>query len=1155
MQALLWLALAVIFIFIIFKMTNLSKRIEELETNTLKRTDSKLTLLFRRLEELEKEIRQLKGLAKLPKPPEPSPPEEISIEEEEIEAPQIIPPQPPPLLTPQAQVPPSPPVTSQAQMTPSKSPSQAIRRAQVSSSECPSTGPVPEPARIFTFETETKPSRTREEWEALIGGKLLNRIGALALIIGIGFFLKYAFDKHWLTETMRVLIGIVIGAVLLWVGSRSYKKELRIFAQGLIGAGISILYLSVYASFNFYHLVPQVIAFLMMSVVTVITFSRAFKYDSLAVSLLGWAGGFLTPFLLSTGRANEVGLFTYIALLDVGLLIVLVRKDSWIILEPLTFGATYLTYLLWYLKFYAPADLGVTVLFLSIFWGLFFGLDVYRIVTSNTEFRDVRQIIATFNAGFYFWAMYTIVNPSYHNWMALITLGIGAVYFITVLGLKRRWPDDTMILARYFLTAIALLIGATTIQFSGFTTAIYWSLEAMILVWCGIRWRLIYVWVAALSLFCLALIKLLVTEGALAYVPIQNFTLLLNRRALTFSLLTATLGISAHLFKDVNEKNGEFIRTALQYTWCILLFVFCTVETNDYFHKLMSNPVGGEILNLEFTHLMMFSAVWMIYSLLLVWLGLRRNIMPALYCGLGALVASVLLGAGRGISFQPIQSFSVVLNLRAAVLLLLILASLLQERWLAKRHEDYSWMGNMQIILQFTVCILIFLLCTVETNDYFRMLMSNTAGKETLNLEFTRLMMFSAVWITYSLLSVGLGLRRNIMPALYCGLGALGASVLLGAGRGISFQPIQSFSVVLNLRAAVLFLLILASLLQERWLAKRHEDYRWMGDMRIILQFTVCILIFLLCTVETNDYFRRHMIHAGGLLRDSLEFNRLMILAAIWTIYSLPLVWYGLRKHLSSLLYPGLCAFALAVLFGGIRGITFEPIQNFMALINIRAIVLFLIIIGAFAHFQWFNKHRQTYSWIEKALKVLQVILILLILELVTGEIWDYFGKPISLLSERRLSSGFISELKRLTNLRQLSISGSWLIYSIILMRIGIWRRTQRLRIISIILFGVTILKIFIYDLSFLETLYRIFSFVGLGLILLATSYLYQRYRSVIFDTGKADTAEGFGSESHTGLFRKDPEEEVMRDQASPKFKTREEYDKWKAEKLKNPKG
>ncbi|MCJ7784906.1 MAG: DUF2339 domain-containing protein, partial [Desulfobacterales bacterium] len=89
--------------------------------------------------------------------------------------------------------------------------------------------------------------------------------------------------------------------------------------------------------------------------------------------------------------------------------------------------------------------------------------------------------------------------------------------------------------------------------------------------------------------------------------------------------------------------------------------------------------------------------------------------------------------------------------------------------------------------------------------------------------------------------------------------------------------------------------------------------------------------------------------------------------------------------------------------------------------------------------------------------------------------------------------------LTRLTNLRHLSLSGSWLVYSIILMIIGIWRRIQRLRIIAIVLFGITILKIFIYDLSFLQALYRIFSFVGLGVMLLATSYLYQRYKTFIF--------------------------------------------------------
>jgi uncharacterized membrane protein len=77
------------------------------------------------------------------------------------------------------------------------------------------------------------PSRTREEWEALIGGKLLNRIGALALIIGIGFFLKYAFDNNWINETTRILIGVAVGILCLYGGYRTHKRDFKVFAQGM----------------------------------------------------------------------------------------------------------------------------------------------------------------------------------------------------------------------------------------------------------------------------------------------------------------------------------------------------------------------------------------------------------------------------------------------------------------------------------------------------------------------------------------------------------------------------------------------------------------------------------------------------------------------------------------------------------------------------------------------------------------------------------------------------------------------------------------------------------------------------------------------------------------------------------------------------------
>ncbi len=154
------------------------------------------------------------------------------------------------------------------------------------------TIPAPTPPRAVPPQVPTappppaKPSQSRAEFEAFVGGKLLNRIGALALIIGVGFFLKYAFDNAWINETGRVAIGVAIGGALLSGGMRSHARSFVIFAQGLFGAGLSILYLSVYASFNFYHLLPQFPAFLAMSVVTAIGIGVALRYDALAIACL-----------------------------------------------------------------------------------------------------------------------------------------------------------------------------------------------------------------------------------------------------------------------------------------------------------------------------------------------------------------------------------------------------------------------------------------------------------------------------------------------------------------------------------------------------------------------------------------------------------------------------------------------------------------------------------------------------------------------------------------------------------------------------------------------------------------------------------------------------------------------------------------------------
>src|SRR5215467_418873 len=329
----------------IVKANRLTRQVADLESN--------LDLMGRDIAALIQDVKRLK-VSPGPSPPvsaEVTAPSEAPKPAPDADAPSAPAPQTPVMAPPQAppqQVPVAPPQAPPAAVT--LEPRAPLRPQPPPVVPVPHQQPVVHPAPpaqaaaagAFGAPSKTTrpsaapppPSRNRAEWEALIGGKLLNRIGALALIIGVFFFLKYAYDKNWIPPWIRVAIAVLIGASLELGGTTAYKRGLQVFAQGVIGAGIAILYGAGYAaSPNFYNVVDQKTAFLMMSAVTVITFVLAFRYNSFAVSFLGWLGGFLTPFLLSTGHANEVGLFTYIALLDAGLLAVIAVKDSWVILE------------------------------------------------------------------------------------------------------------------------------------------------------------------------------------------------------------------------------------------------------------------------------------------------------------------------------------------------------------------------------------------------------------------------------------------------------------------------------------------------------------------------------------------------------------------------------------------------------------------------------------------------------------------------------------------------------------------------------------------------------------------------------------------------------------------------------------------------------
>jgi uncharacterized membrane protein len=470
----------------------------------------------------------------------------------------------------------------------------------------------------------SKAAERTTPWEELVGGKLLNRIGALALILAMGFFLKYAFDNNWISEGMRVGIGALAGIGLIAGAERSERRGLAVFAQGLAGAGIAILYLSVYASFNFYHLVPQLVAFALMSLVTIGTFAIALRAQSLAVALLGALGGFLTPFLLSTGSSQEVALLTYILLLDIGILAVVAARPAWVLLGPIAMGASWLTLFAWYAEYFYPAAAWITLAFIALFWLLFTGADLLR--TRGTAADTPIGITAVLHMVFAALALLLAVD-SWTDWarggMVLCAAALhGAAAFVAQVRLRA----DRFTIARYALAAVVLVLVASAIVLEGFVLVMVWTGIALLLLEAGVRRQVASAWVAGLVVAGLAGLQLV--AAADAPVDAAAFLPILNLRALAFALLAGTAALGAHRSAEApamavatRRVFGHLLRAAA----VLLVFVLLTLDHGDLVARLGAGADDRAMVrNLA---QMSLSGLWLLYSVaLMAWGMLRRAI-------------------------------------------------------------------------------------------------------------------------------------------------------------------------------------------------------------------------------------------------------------------------------------------------------------------------------------------------------------------------------------------------------------------------------------------------------------------------------------------------------------------------------------------------
>jgi uncharacterized membrane protein len=210
----------------------------------------------------------------------------------------------------------------------------------------------------------------KESLERQIGSQWLLYVGVAAIVIGVAYFEKLAFDNQWVGETARVAQGAVAGLVLIYAGIRFARAGYEVYGQMVAGCGAAILYVSTYAAFNFYHLIDRPVAFALMIAITAGTAVLADRQRSQGLAVLASGGGFATPFLLPGTSDAEVALFGYDAILIGGTMVLAHRRD-WPVLNVISYVFTLLTVAAWTGEFYRSDKFLKTEIFLSGFCAMF----------------------------------------------------------------------------------------------------------------------------------------------------------------------------------------------------------------------------------------------------------------------------------------------------------------------------------------------------------------------------------------------------------------------------------------------------------------------------------------------------------------------------------------------------------------------------------------------------------------------------------------------------------------------------------------------------------------------------------------------------------------------------------------------------------------
>ncbi|GAA6257770.1 DUF2339 domain-containing protein [Bacteroides sp. f07] len=421
-------------------------------------------------------------------------------------------------------------------------------------------------------------------YEKFIGENLFGKIGILIFVIGVGFFVKYAIDKNWINETFRTVLGFLTGAALLFVAERLQKKY-RTFSSLLAGGAFAVFYLTVAIAFHYYHIFSQTVAFIILIAITVFMSVLSVIYDRRELAIIALVGGFLAPFIVSSGEGSYQVLFTYVSILNLGMFGLSIYK-KWSELPIISFVFTCLIMASFLLLNYSSRSTiisGHLLMFATLFYFIFL-LPVFSILRGEkiqAMSRGLVFVIITNNFVYLLSGILFLRNMGLSfKASGLLSLFIALVNLGLVLWLWKSRKDYKFLVHTTLGLVLTFVSITIPIQLDGNYITLLWASEMVLLLWLYVQSKIRVYEYAAKILVGLTFVSYLMDVYSVMFEHHSLSTIFLNSSFAT----SLFVGLATGAFALLMEYYHQFFSTArrLQYSFWNPLMLIISVAILYY---------------------------------------------------------------------------------------------------------------------------------------------------------------------------------------------------------------------------------------------------------------------------------------------------------------------------------------------------------------------------------------------------------------------------------------------------------------------------------------------------------------------------------------------------------------------------------------------